>query len=139
MPLLSVHAGLESPAGLAELLALAEAEDLLRGDLVHPGCTRVRLPQRSWIVVEGAVAHREAPTAAVLRQVSIRHAPEPRFVGNPHRITFDRHVEALVERIAPSRKNTVRVTHQVFCLTFVQASAEVQRAVQPYGQQRRNG
>src|SRR5215212_10664091 len=131
MPLLSIHAGLESPSGLAERLALAETEDLLRGDLVHPGCTRVRLPERSWIVVEGAVAHREAPTAAVLQQVSIRHAPEPCVVGNPHCVAFDHHVEALVERVAPSGKNTVRVTHQVLRLAFVRAGAEVQRAVHP--------
>src|SRR5918995_5037337 len=130
--------GLESPAGLAEWLALAETEDLPRGDLVHSGRTRVRLPQRSWIVVEAAVAHRETPIAAVLRQVSIRHAPEPRLVGHPHRVAFDHHVEALVERVASGREDTVGITHEVLRLAFVRASAEVQRAVQPDGQQRRD-
>src|SRR5689334_3466647 len=78
-----VRSGLpsEAPAGLAELVALAEAEDDRGDDLVHQGLAA--------LAVEGAVAYVEVPVAAVLRLVHVGDELEPGVVAHLRGLALD--------------------------------------------------
>src|SRR5690349_9834720 len=71
----------ESPARLAEGRALAKAKGYRRRHLEHQG-------DGASLAVEGAIAHIEAPVAAIFRLVRIGHALELGIVAHAHGIPF---------------------------------------------------
>src|SRR6266540_2284594 len=121
---------LEAPAGLVEHLAPA-----CRGPN-PPGPPSETEDLRWGHFEEENVADREAPTFPVLRNVRLDHATQRGVVGHSQGPTLDDDVESIVEVVAARSDGDLTVLRHVLRLALPITGGEVERAVEPDGDQR---
>jgi hypothetical protein len=84
---------------------------------------------------DDAVETGQAPTFPILRSVGIADATQLRIVPHDGCLTLYNDVEAFRERVAAGGDRDPGVGLQVLCLALVFTGCEVERAVEPDGDQ----
>src|SRR5215510_1468374 len=122
-----VSGGSEAVACVAEV-ALAEGEDL-------GGCYREDQGHTAIFVVKRTVTDLVVPSSVPLRGPRRREAFQRAVVANLDGITLDHHVQPTVPAVAAGGQGHVRACAQIDGLLLAGAGGEVDRPVEPHGNQ----